>query len=50
MSVSTISKKIRRWRSYNQTVKALSRLDNAQLHDLGIERFEIPRVASEVNV
>ena len=50
MSVATFSRKIRRWRSYNRTVKALSRLDNAQLHDLGIERFEIQRVAAEAHV
>ncbi len=50
MSIANVTTKVRRWRSYNQTVRALSRLNNSQLHDLGIERFEIQRVASDIRL
>jgi len=33
------------WRRYNQTVRELSRLDNRELNDLGINRSDIERVA-----
>jgi len=33
------------WRRYNQTVRELSRLDNRELNDLGINRADIERVA-----
>jgi len=33
------------WRRYNQTIRELSRLDNRELNDLGINRADIERVA-----
>lgn len=33
------------WRRYNQTVRELSRLNNRELDDLGISRFDIEKVA-----
>ena len=35
----------RNWRVYRDTVTELGRLSNRQLHDLGIVRDEIKRVA-----
>jgi len=33
------------WRRYNETVRALSRLNSRELKDLGINRADIPSVA-----
>lgn len=33
------------WRRYNQTVRELSRLNNRELDDLGINRSDIEKVA-----
>ncbi|MCG8357760.1 MAG: DUF1127 domain-containing protein [Kiloniellales bacterium] len=41
---STI-KAYRRWRAYRETVAELSALDNAELDDLGIGRWQIQEVA-----
>ena len=35
----------RNWRRYRETVGELSRLSNRELHDLGINRSDIPYVA-----
>jgi uncharacterized protein YjiS (DUF1127 family) len=33
------------WRRYNETVRALNRLNTRELKDLGINRADIPSVA-----
>jgi|JRYH01.1.fsa_nt_gb uncharacterized protein YjiS (DUF1127 family) len=33
------------WRRYNETVRALNRLNSRELKDLGINRADIPSVA-----
>jgi uncharacterized protein YjiS (DUF1127 family) len=36
---------LRKWAAYRQTVRELADLDNRQLKDLGINRYDIERVA-----
>lgn len=38
------------WRKYRQTVSELGRMTNRELHDLGIDRSDIYRVAREASV
>ena len=35
------------WRKYRQTVSELGRMSTRELHDLGIDRSDIQRVARE---
>ena len=42
-----ISKTLRRWSAYRQTLRELNALDNRQLADLGITRGDIERLARE---
>ena len=35
----------RNWRMYNETVRELNRLNARKLHDLGINRADIERIA-----
>jgi uncharacterized protein YjiS (DUF1127 family) len=35
------------WRKYRQTITELGRMTNRELHDLGIDRSDIQRVARE---
>lgn len=37
----------RQWRRYNDSLRALNRLGDRELADLGISRSDIPRVAWE---
>jgi uncharacterized protein YjiS (DUF1127 family) len=37
------------WRKYRQTVTELGRMTNRELHDLGIDRSDIQRVAREAS-
>ena len=38
-------KSYKNWRRYNETVRALNRLNTRELNDLGISRGDIPSVA-----
>ncbi len=42
-----IRKSFKRWQSYHRTIRELSSLDNRSLHDLGINRGDIERIARE---
>ncbi len=35
----------RKWKAYRRTFDELSRLSNRELADLGISRYDIPRIA-----
>ncbi|CAN7160177.1 DUF1127 domain-containing protein [Mesorhizobium sp. LjNodule214] len=37
----------RNWRMYNETVRELNKLNARQLHDLGINRADIERIARQ---
>ena len=37
----------RNWRMYNETVRELNKLNARQLHDLGINRGDIERIARQ---
>jgi uncharacterized protein YjiS (DUF1127 family) len=43
--LKAIAKRVDSWRTYNQTVRELSNLDNRTLKDLGITRDEIQSLA-----
>lgn len=42
-----IARSFNNWRKFRQTVNELGRMSNRELHDLGIHRSEIRRVAKE---
>lgn len=42
-----IRKTLRRWATYQQTVRELSALGNRELNDLGIARGDIERIARD---
>lgn len=42
-----ISRSFNNWRKYRQTVNELDRMTNRELHDLGIDRADIHRVARQ---
>ena len=42
-----MTKILRRWNAYLQTVRELDALDNRSLADLGIKRGDIPTIARE---
>ncbi|MBO9123693.1 MULTISPECIES: DUF1127 domain-containing protein [unclassified Rhizobium] len=42
-----ISRSFNNWRKYRQTVTELGRMTNRELHDLGIDRADIQRVARD---
>lgn len=35
------------WRDYNRTLDELARLSDRELDDLGISRYDLPRIARE---
>ena len=41
------SRSFNNWRKYRQTVNELGRMSSRELHDLGIDRADIHRVARE---
>jgi len=43
------SRSFNNWRKYRQTVSELGRMTNRELHDLGIDRSDIHRVAREAS-
>jgi uncharacterized protein YjiS (DUF1127 family) len=43
------SRSFNNWRKYRQTVTELGRMTNRELHDLGIDRSDIHRVAREAS-
>lgn len=45
MLISRIVKFLRAWRRYNQSLRELSRLNDRELADIGINRSEIVTVA-----
>lgn len=45
MFVSVVLSKIRAYFRYRETIAELSRLSDRELDDLGINRFEIDRIA-----
>jgi uncharacterized protein YjiS (DUF1127 family) len=47
MFVSYILSKFRAYQLYRRTVRELAQLSDRELADLGIARFDIPRVARE---
>ena len=42
-----ITRSFNNWRKYRQTVSELGRMTTRELHDLGIDRSDIARVARE---
>lgn len=42
---TTLARKYRSWRTYQETVSELSRLTRRELDDLGIARGDIPFIA-----
>lgn len=42
-----LTRSFNNWRKYRQTVSELGRMTNRELHDLGIDRSDIHRVARE---
>jgi len=44
-----ITRSFNNWRKYRQTVTELGRMTNRELHDLGIDRSDINRVAREAS-
>ena len=44
---TTLKSRYSRWQRYSRTVKELENLTNRDLADLGISRFDIPRLARE---
>jgi uncharacterized protein YjiS (DUF1127 family) len=44
-----ITRSFNNWRKYRQTVTELGRMSNRELHDLGIDRSDIHRVAREAS-
>ncbi|MEM6617445.1 MAG: DUF1127 domain-containing protein [Pseudomonadota bacterium] len=45
MAFNSLVKSFNRWRKVNQTVSELSRLDDRELDDLGISRWQIREIA-----
>jgi uncharacterized protein YjiS (DUF1127 family) len=48
-NTNTIYGRYRRWRRYRETVRELQGLSTRDLHDLGISRGEIGRLAREAS-
>jgi uncharacterized protein YjiS (DUF1127 family) len=42
-----LTRSFNNWRKYRQTVNELGRMSNRALHDLGIDRGDIQRVARD---
>lgn len=42
-----IARSFNNWRKYRQTVNELDRMSNRELHDLGIDRADIRRIARQ---
>jgi uncharacterized protein YjiS (DUF1127 family) len=49
MFVTYILSKIRAYKVYRETVQELAQLSDRELADLGIARFDIPRVARKAS-
>lgn len=45
--IMNVARSFNNWRKYRQTVSELGRMSNRDLHDLGIDRADIQRVARE---
>ncbi|WP_327210558.1 DUF1127 domain-containing protein [Rhizobium leguminosarum] len=45
----SIAKSFNNWRKYRQTITELGRMSNRELHDLGIDRADIRRVARDAS-
>jgi uncharacterized protein YjiS (DUF1127 family) len=45
--IVNVARSFSTWRKYRQTVTELGRMSTRELHDLGIDRSEIHRVARE---
>jgi uncharacterized protein YjiS (DUF1127 family) len=45
----SIAKSFSNWRKYRQTITELGRMSNRDLHDLGIDRADIRRVARDAS-
>ena len=45
MLISRVVRMLRAWRRYNQSVRELTRLNDRELADIGISRWEIGRVS-----
>lgn len=45
----SIARSFNNWRKYRQTVTELGRMSNRELHDLGIDRADIRRVARDAS-
>ncbi len=46
-NTNTLYGRFRRWRRYRETVRELQGLSSRELHDLGINRVDIGRLARE---
>ncbi|WP_082597409.1 DUF1127 domain-containing protein [Rhizobium sp. Root708] len=42
-----VARSFNNWRKFRQTISELGRMSNRELHDLGIDRTDIHRVARE---
>jgi uncharacterized protein YjiS (DUF1127 family) len=45
--IMNVARSFNNWRKYRQTVSELGRMSNRALHDLGIDRGDIQRVARD---
>jgi uncharacterized protein YjiS (DUF1127 family) len=49
ISNTTFYGRLRRWRKYRETVRELTALSPRELQDLGIQRYDINRLAREAS-
>lgn len=47
MAILPLASRFAAWKAYRETVHALSRLENRELDDLGISRFDIRKIAAK---
>lgn len=45
--IGKIVRMLRVWRRYSESLRELNRLDDRELHDIGVSRCEIKRIAWE---
>ena len=48
-SIKKLTEKVQEWRRYRESVRELGRLTDRELHDVGLTRGEIDRVARKMS-